>query len=444
MKMMLPRARNRALRCVLAAGVSFTCAGVGAAQVSPNEILNPQLKALEAQYFPQLKTINQQIARAHFPFPFYLSRVVGLDPSQQVEADTRGLEFRNFRDRVVLKATGNYNAAYDSRQLTRNERAARTFRDVMLPLLQIVTQNIPPDVDCDAIGFEVAYHVRDRQKSYDYEGQEILVVVLDRKDAFQMILEKDDNARQKILNQSLVYLGGQEYGLSLLDRDPMMVDAQARAKSTKIDATSTAGSSTSASRLIRSNPNLMPSAAPGSAPDASATIAPKVDLSLMKPAATPVEAEKLQAQYQAQLDVLANEGQARLSFVDYDPPTFVVVSKQMVLQMTLKNSTRFDPDKTNIYKRAAQTFDLFVAPKMKDILDRIPSDLPVDYYDFSVVNPLTPTSLGKERSEAIEFLFPKNLAQRFANTEITNQELIDKSQVLVNGVRIALNLQLVE
>ena len=128
-------------------------------------------------------------------------------------------------------------------------------------------------------------------------------------------------------------------------------------------------------------------------------------------------------------------------FVDYDPPSFVVVSKQMVLQMTLKNSTLFDPDKTNIYKRAAQTFDLFVAPKMKDVLDRIPSDIPVDYYDFSVVNSLVPTSLGKERSEAIEFLFPKNLAQRFANSEITNQELIDKSQVLVNSVRIALNLQ---
>jgi hypothetical protein len=81
---------------------------------------------------------------------------------------------------------------------------------------------------------------------------------------------------------------------------------------------------------------------------------------------------------------------------------------------------------------------------MKDVLDRIPSDVPVDYYDFSVVNPLSPTSVGKERSEAIEFLFPKKLAERFVDNEIANQELIDKSQVLVNGVRIALNLQLVE
>jgi len=431
---------NRLLICFLSLVLGCICSSTASAQVSPNEILDPQLKSLEAQYLPQLKTINQHIARKQFPFPFYLSRVVGLDPAQQVEADTRGLEFKHFRDRVVLKATGNYNAAYDKKQLSRNEQAARTFRDVMLPILQIITQNVPPDIDCDAIGMEISYHVRDRQKSYDYEGAENLVVVLDRKDAFQMVLEKDDNARQVLLDRSLVYLGGEEYGLSLLDRDPAVVDKQARAKSNQIDASSTLSASTSASRLIRSNPNLLPSAAGGNDPSGG----PKVDLSRAKPAATAADAAKLQSQYQAQLDALAREGQVKLGFVDYDPPTFVVVSKQMVLQMTLKNSTRLDPEKTNIYKRAAQTFDLFVAPKMKDVLDRIPSDVPVDYYDFSVVNPLSPTSLGKERSEAIEFLFPKQLAQKFVNNEITNQELIDKSQVLVNGVRIALTLQLVE
>jgi hypothetical protein len=65
---------------------------------------------------------------------------------------------------------------------------------------------------------------------------------------------------------------------------------------------------------------------------------------------------------------------------------------------------------------------------------------PIDLYNFSVA-PFT--SNGNERS-ALEYLCPKNLARKFANSEITNQELIDKSQVLVNGVRIALNLQLVE
>jgi hypothetical protein len=257
-----------------------------------------------------------------------------------------------------------------------------------------------------------------------------------------MVLEKDDNARQEILNRSLVYLGGQDYGLSLIDRDPLIVDTQARSRSSKIDATSSASASTSASRLIKSNPNLLPSASSGESVPAPSS--PKVDLSQSRPAATAADAEKLQAQYQSQLAALSKAGLVKLNFVDYDPPTFVVVSKRMVLQMTLKNSTRFDPEKMNIYKRAAQTFDLFVAPKMKDVLDLLPNDLPIDYYDFSVVNPLTTTTLGKERSEAIEFLLPRDLAQKFANSEITNQELIDKGQVLVNGVRIALNLQLVE
>jgi len=444
MKTMRSIARSGMLQLVWIAALSLGCAIDADAQVSPNEILDPTLKALEKEYFAQLKTINQEITRTQFPFTFNLNRMVGLDPSKQVEADTRGLEFKRFKDRVILKATGNYNAAYDSKQFARNERAARTFRDVFLPILQSITRNIPPDVDCDAFGVEVAFHVREVEKSYDYEGADILVVVLDRKDAYQLVLEKDDSARQDILNRSLIYLGGEEFGLSLLDRDPVVVDTQARSRTTKIDATSTASSSTSASRLIRSNPNLLPSAAAGNGMDSSFSTAPKVDLSQSKAAVTPVDAEKLQMQYQQQLEALSKAGRARFAFVDYDPPTFVVVSKQMVLQMTMKNSTRYDPDKTSLYKRAALTFDLFVAPKMKDVLDAVPSDLPVDYYDFSVVNPLLSSSGGKERSEAIEFLLPRILAQKFAKSEITNQELLDKGQVLVNGVRIALNLQMAE
>ena len=66
-----------AFRLALAALLVSVCSVSGTAQVSPNEILNPQLKALESQYFSQLKNMNQQIAKARFPFPFYLSRTVG-------------------------------------------------------------------------------------------------------------------------------------------------------------------------------------------------------------------------------------------------------------------------------------------------------------------------------------------------------------------------------
>jgi hypothetical protein len=408
------------------------------AQISPNEIRDPDLKELEKLYFPQLKSINQAIAKAKFPFPFYVSRYVGIEPAKQAETDSRGLEFVKFRDRTVLKTTGNYEAAYSATQFTRNERAAHTVHDVILPILQIVTQTVPPDIACDAIGFEVSYHTRTDEKSYDYEGKEILVLVFDRKDAFLLAQETNDTARQQILDRSLIFLGGKEYGLSLLEKDPVIVDTLARSKDNRANS----GSLGSSSRV---DPRLFPPPNGVSTlglADSASTGVPKVDLSHAKPAATQADVDRLQRQYKDQIAALSANGQIKFQFVDYDRPAFVLIGKQLAFQMTLKNPLHFDPEKSSLYKRAAQTFDLFLAPKMKDILELAPDDPALDTYDFAVVNTLSAGT--KDRSEAMEFIFPKELARQFANSDITNQALIDKSQVLVNGVRIALNLQLVE
>src|SRR5713226_5704589 len=141
------------------------CATTALAQVNPAEILNPDLKALEQTYFQQLIAINQSIAKTKFPFPFYLSRYVGLDPAQQAEADSRGLEFVRFQDRVILKVTGNYNAAYDTARLTQNERAAATFRSTVLPILNVLTAALPEDLACDGVGFEISHHTRTKDRS---------------------------------------------------------------------------------------------------------------------------------------------------------------------------------------------------------------------------------------------------------------------------------------
>ena len=47
-------------------------------------------------------------------------------------------------------------------------------------------------------------------------------------------------------------------------------------------------------------------------------------------------------------------------------------------------------------------------------------------------------------SEAIEFVCPFKPLRQFVEAEITSQDVINQSVVLVNGVRIALNLQQVE
>jgi hypothetical protein len=265
----------------------------------------------------------------------------------------------------------------------------------------------------------------------------------DRNDAFQMAQVMNDTERQDILNRSLIFLDGQEYGLlSIVDRVPMVVDTLARNRAVKPNANSSVSTSSSASRLVHSSPYVQ-QALLVTEGDGSTGMMGKQDLSQAKPAATQQDADRLNSQHAVQLDALGRLGAAKFQFVDYDPPAFILVSKQLALQMTLHNTHKFDPEKASIYKRVALTFDLFLAPEMKDILDKAPDEPAAELYVFSIVNPLT-VPCSKERSEAVDFVIPKKLAHQFANSEITNQQLIDKSQVLVNGVRIALTMQLVE
>jgi hypothetical protein len=440
----------------LAIGLAMSlCARSSSAQVSPSEILNPDLKALEESYFQQLKTLYQSIAKTKFPYPFYLSRFVGLDPAQQAEADSRGLEFVRFRDRVILKVTGNYNAAYDTGRLTQNERAAGTFRTVVLPVLEQVTAALPQDLACDGIGFEISHHTHTRDRSYDYEGKEILVVVLDRDDAWALSRASADLERQELVNRSKVYVSGTEFGLSLIERDPLNVQALPRSVPAKPDATSTARSSTAAGRssLLRSNLSL-PSASPAVPPPVDTVSAranptlPSIkaaDPQQVIPPPTQAEADRLSEKHQSQLIAFAKEGATKYHFVDYAPPTFMVFHDQLALQMTLRNSIQFGPVKGSIYKRAAQSFDLFLAPQLKDLSDKsdkVSPDLEFQLFDFSVLNKLSPGAKGT--SEAIEFICPRTALKQFVNAEITNQQLLDQSIIRVNGVRIALNLQLVE
>src|SRR5207245_10281137 len=300
--------------------------------------------------------------------------------------------------------TGNYNAAYDSARLTQNERAASTFHTIVLPILDQLTAALPEDMACDGIGFEISHHVHTRERSYDYEGKEILVVVLDRGDAWALSRAATDSERQEIVNRSKIFISGTEFGLSLTERAPLNVQALPRSVPAKPDATSSARSSTLASHSSLLKPvSALPSAtasAPApveSTPVATATDHPSPAAADPPPAApvpTQADADRLDEKYQSQLAALAKEGAAKFHFVNYAPPTFVVFHEQMALQMTLKNSLPFGPAKGSIYKRAAQSFDLFLAPLLKDISERVSSDVEFQLFDFSVLNKLSPGAKG--------------------------------------------------
>ncbi|MBZ5528499.1 MAG: hypothetical protein LAN71_11440 [Acidobacteriia bacterium] len=441
--------RAGTLPAIVLLGTFFPlAASPAAAQVHPAEIVNPQLKTLEETYFQQLIALNHKIAAAKFPLEFKLSRYVGLSPKQQEGADSRGLEFVKFRDRFILKVTGNYNAAYNADLLTQNQRASRTFLDVFLPILRILTQDLPPDLACDGIGLEISYHVRRRTKASDFEGKEILVVVFDRDKAFGFAGMTAEQ-QQDVVSHSLVYVDGKEFGLALNQADPIDVQALnpsfASAAASAVAAPPASHTLPSYAAASSEKLTLHPAApAPGTPEGGPVTPGQPAKTEAPEKSATPATQESVdraQAKYQAQLDSFAKEGASKFHFVDYAPPAFALFRKQVALQITLRNPKPFDPEATSIYKRAARSFDLFLAPQLKGMLEKLPADLECDALDITVLNQLGPKTSS---SEALEFVFPLAMLRQFTDAEITNQELINRSIVLVNGVRVAINLQQVE
>jgi hypothetical protein len=420
--------------------------GAGAAygQVSPAEITKPNLKRAEQKYFQQLIELNHAIARTRFPFPVVLSRYPGLDPKRQAEADERGIELVNFQGRVVLKISANYNAAFNAHLLTQNQRANRVLDDVIVPVLQLLPDHFSPQSDFDGVGFEIAYHVRTDTSSYSYEGREVLTLVFSKADAFKFSGTADMSERQEILDNSQVYVDGKSFGLMLGQRDALAREDSEDSKPPK------ASSGSPPARAV-AHVELPPQPRQEMQPDVRAPQPQALSSSTQPDArailtgqapATQADADALQSKLQAQLDALNAEGRAHDGFVDYAPPSFAVFRNRIFLQLTLRNPAVFDPNATSIYRRAARSFDLFLAPRLKGMLARTPEDPAIAGLDITV---LTEFSIkAASSSEAIEFVCPIGPLRQFTNADITNQDLINQSVVLVNGVRISLDLQKVE
>lgn len=427
------------LMFVLTTTAILICApAIDFAQVSPAELKNPQLQAIEKAYLTPLMAAKRAIAKLKFPYSFTLSRYVGLDPAEQAGADERGLEFVNFRGRTILKLTGNYNAAYNADRLTPNQRSNRVFDDVVTPLLQLLPKYFSPDDTFDAFGFEISYHVQRKTRNYEFEGKENFVFVIDKTDVAKFFNAREDSDRQEVLDRSDSFLDGKEFGLALGQREAFHREAADRSSVNQtLLASARAMAPHSGAQRDENFPNYhtltlkTPGNHASSEPD-----------TLVAPPATQADATSLQSRYQSQLDALAKEGTARYHFVEYAPPSFVIFQNKLFLQLTLRNPTRFEKNATSIYKRAAQSFDLFLATQLKPILDSFHHDSDFSGLDITVLHDLN--SKSGHSSEALEFVCPLKALRRFAEAEMTNQELINQSAVLVNGVRIALNLQQVE
>ena len=398
-------------------------------QVSPTEVINPRAKANEKKYLPKLKSLQQAIGTAKFPFSFRLARYLNAKPGQRAALDSDGIEFVYFQHQIVLKVSGLYKAAFNSAQLSENERASRTLKDTAVPILRLLAKEIPRDVDCDNIGFEIVYDSRDSNKVYDYEGQEVITIVFNRDDAFDFANATTEAQRQEILNRSQVFVNGKDFGLALGQRYPLNAQALDR-QAPPPESKGPSRTSVNTSRGVFVSPATSSPADSAAHPPAGSNSYP-----------TFADAMRLQTQFETQTDAIMKEEGARLHLEQSTAPSFEISGDQILLHFTMRNTTPFERSTTSIYKRAAQSFDLFLAPALRNLSRRLPATDELEAVDFTVLNRFV---ADKTSPETIDYICPMDSMRSFVANKITSQDLINQSTVLVDGVRIGLNLQLVE
>ncbi|HXY03617.1 MAG TPA: hypothetical protein VEI49_08550 [Terriglobales bacterium] len=413
-----------------------------AAQVSPDEVTNPELKELTSLYFQKLIAMNRQVGATKFPFTFHLARYIGLDPKNQLGGDTRGLEFVQFHERTILKCSGNYNAAFSAKQYNRNQRADHVFSKVIEPMLQLLPEYFAEAKDFEGVGFEISYHIRESNGKADYEGRENLVVVLPLPEALRFPELRDDQERQALLNDSEVYVSGERFGLAIGKVDAVVVE-NIKKKDSAARTMEVGPSSQPQETAERSN-DLNLSGASGIKNNSATAASSKHPDSFVdaRPLA-PADVDELQTKYQPVLDAFGKEVDSimRQPNRSASAPDLALIRSRLYLQFTLRNPQAFSKESTSLYKRAALSFDTFLAPHLADLLAKLPA-IP-DLAGLSITVLVNASAAGSS-SEAIEFMCPLAGLRNFTAFEITNQELIDQSIVVVNGVRISLNLQQVE
>ena len=124
--------------------------------LTPAEIKEPQMRALQEKYFQQLQTAGAEIQGHIFPYAFYFSRVLDLELAQQEHADQRSLRFDNYSGMTVIELTGNYFASYSGDMVDKSHRALRTFQDVMMPIVDIAVHELKDIPEVEGFAMEIS------------------------------------------------------------------------------------------------------------------------------------------------------------------------------------------------------------------------------------------------------------------------------------------------
>jgi len=399
--------------------------------VSPAEIKDPALRSLQLQYNDDLRLTGQDILAIHFDYPFYLSRKLDLDEAQQLHADQRSIRFDNYNGRTVIAITGNYYAAYSADKINSDERARSTFIDVIMPVLKASVPHFQSNQHVQGYAVEISHHILGKVMGVSMERPENLMVFLPQNAAIRLLGSKDEDTRQAALMQGQTFLNAQPITIWLNGAGPQLA-----VNSTDGQSGPPAPAQTGVEIAAGGNGGAPVPGATSNSPTVSKVLAPPVrDTS-------PAALSSLQASNQQVVDQIVKELDSQAHFVSYAAPKFVAFRQGIYLELSL-NSNLPASDAGSRYKLAAMAFDDHVAHLIRPLLAYFKEEQKFDGIGFSTTVHL----VGKSAtgiSEAVEFYFPLSSLRCYDKYDCTGQQLLDAGTVLINGERVALDLQIAE
>lgn len=423
---------------LLAVGIVATAVftTVARAQVlTPAEIRDPDLRSLQQQYINDLTVIGRDIQGLQLKYRFYLNRKLDLDESEQQHADQRSIRFDRYNGQIVLAVTGNYYAAYPEK-IPADQRARNTFLNVVMPILKSEVPRFQTNQQIQGYALEISHHVLGNVMGVMVERPENLMVFLPQSGALRLLGSKDENVQQAGLLQGQVFLNAQPVNIWLNGEGPQPAP----------------GAGPVAPVARREGPPAATELAEGGEKSntqalTSVASAPTVTANPVAPApvrdASPQALAALQLSTQTLLANLVRELGPQAHFVSYASQSFVPFRQGIYLELSL-NTTLPESAAGSRYKLAAMAFDDHVAHLIRPTLAYFKGEQPFDGISFSTTVHLTSRAIAAARTEAVEFFFPFTALHCYEKYDCTGQQLIDAGTVLINGERVALDLQIAE
>jgi hypothetical protein len=430
------RKKCRLARFLTIIAMITTAGSAAPAQVlTPVEIRDPDMRALQQQYINDLKAVGQDIQGLRLKYHFYLNRKLDLDESQQDHADQRSIRFDRYNGQTVLAITGNYYAAYPEK-IAAEQRARTTFLSVVMPILKSEVPRFQTNHQVQGYALEISHHVVGNVMGVVVERPENLMVYLPQSGALQLLGSRDENVQQAGLLQGQIFLNAQPVNIWLNGEGPQPSPGADQNLRPTERAELPAGTQVAQGVDLGTRPAEPTIAAPPAARPDVVAAAPARD-------ASPQALATLQASNQEALARLVKELDPQAHFVAYAAQSFVAFRQGIYLELSF-NTTLPESAAGSRYKLAAMAFDEHVAHLVRPTLAYFKEESKFDGISFSTTVHLAGRSPAAGKTEAVEFFFPFAALRCYEKYDCTGQQLIDSGVVLINGERVALDLQVAE